>query len=360
MATKSGQIHRKRLAVGWKAVRCWFWPFFKSRFYDSHFRPVLSFFFTDLACNYRCFYCYGSHVPQEAGMTWETARKSLDWLHSAGCRVLAFMGGEPLIRKQFILAVARYAGERGFYVYLPTNGMLLDENFIIEAAEAGVDVFNLAVDCIDEKPGLPKALNRVRRQYEMLRELSAEGSFLVMFNVSITPRNVEDVKELTEIAYRDRINVDYHVVEPPLNDQSHFQTPRDEILFPSDDYQKVDELLDWLLAKYRQGYNIANSPQHFLAAKRFIRGEPVRWSCRAGINTLVIRTDGRLTPCFEFFNDPNDWGVVGEPKFDRARLAELKKRCNGRCLSTCNFTSAYYGRLATVFEWVGKYFRVRS
>jgi len=355
----SWQVRGKRLAVGWKAARCWLWPFLKSRMYNSAFRPGLSFLFTDLACNYRCYYCYGSHVPEDRGMTLETARKSVDWLHSCGCRVLAFMGGEPLVRKQFIIDVTRYAHERGFYVYLPTNGALLDEQFVDEAAQAGVDMFNLAVDCVDEQPGLPKALNRVRAQYDMLREKSSRGEFLVMFNVNITPRNVEDVKELTEIAHRDQINVDYHVVEPPIKEQAHFRTPTDEIGFLPDDYRTVDELFDWLYEKYRQGYNIANSPKHFITAKRFIRRQPILWNCLAGINTLVIMTDGRLMPCFEFFNDERDWGVVGEHKFDPERLAELKKQCGPHCMSTCNFTTSYYCSFSTIFEWVGKYFHVR-
>lgn len=359
MAVKDWQIQRKRLALGWKAARCWFWPFVKSRVWSSRFRPVLSFLFTDLACNYRCYYCYGSHVPGDRGMSLDTAKQAVDWLHSLGCRVLAFMGGEPLIRKQFILDVTRYAHERHFYVYLPTNGVFLDPAFVDAAADAGVDLFNLAVDCMDEKPGLPKALNRIRSQYEMLREKSSRGKFLVMFNINITPRNVEDVKELTEIAYRDRINVDYHVVEPPLKDQPHFQTSHDEIRFPPADYQKVDELLDWLLEKYRQGYNMANSPQHFITAKRFLRGEPIAWDCRAGINTLVIRTDGRLTPCFEFFNDKSDWGMVGGPRFRRDRLDDLKKQCSSHCMSTCNFTGAYYCSFLTILGWVGKYVHVR-
>jgi len=347
------------MIVGWKAVRCWFWPFVKSRLQPHSLRPVLSFLFTDLACNYRCYYCYASHVPEDRGMTLEMAQKSVDWLHSLGCRVLAYMGGEPLVRKQFILDVTRYARQRGLYVYLPTNGALLDEAFIDEAADAGVDVVNLAVDCIDPKPGLPKALNRVARQYELLLEKSAKDKFLVMFNVNITPRNIEDVKELTEIAYRDRINVDYHVLEPPLGQMKHFRRTDDEIGFLSEDYQKVDELLDWLLEKYRRGYNIANSPQHFIAAKRFIRRQPICWDCRAGHNTLVIRTDGRLTPCFEYFDDEDDWGVVGDHKFERERLDAFKGKCNAHCLSTCNFTSSYYYSFSTVLEWVLKYYLVR-
>ena len=354
------EVQKKRLSVSWKAARCWVWPFFKSHFLNGHLRPVLSFLFTDLACNYRCYYCYGSHVPKAPSMTMETACRAIDWLHALGCRVLAFMGGEPLVRKPFVLDVTRYAHERGFYVYLPTNGVFLDEAFVDAAAAAGMDMINLAVDCVEEKPGLPKALNRVRTQFDLLCEKSAQGKFLVMFNVNITPRNVEDVKELTEIAYRHRINVDYHVCEPPLQEQPHFATPREETGFLADDYQKVDALLDWLHEKFEQGYNITNAPRHFIDAKRFIRRQPLDWKCRAGVSTLVIMTDGRLTPCFEFFNDDRDWGVVGRPQLEPDRLAELKKQCNAHCMSTCNYTTAYYHRFSTVCEWLGKYCRVRS
>lgn len=353
-------VRKKRLAVGWKAARCWAWPFLKSYVLNGHLRPVLSFLFTDLACNYRCYYCYGSHVPEASGMTIETARRSVDWLHTIGCRVLAFMGGEPLVRKDFILDVTRYAHARGFYIYLPTNGVFLDEAFLDEAAEAGVDLFNLAVDCVDPKPGLPKALNRVRPQFEMLCEKSRQGRFLAMFNVNITPRNVDDVKELSEIAYRNRINVDYHIMEPPLKDQPHFATSRDTIGFLPEDYQGVDALLDWLYERYQEGYNIANAPQHFVDGKRFIRRQPLRWDCRAGVSTLVILTDGRLMPCFEFFNDDRDWGVVGAPQLDADRLAELKRECNPHCMSTCNYTTAHYHRFGAFLPWIAKYFRVRG
>ena len=59
-------------------------------------------------------------------MNMQVAKDVVDWLQSVGCRVLAYMGGEPLVRKKFIIELTRYATERGFFVYLPTNGILLD------------------------------------------------------------------------------------------------------------------------------------------------------------------------------------------------------------------------------------------
>lgn len=292
-------------------------------------------------------------------MTWDTARAAVDWLQSTGCRVLAFMGGEVLLRKDFLLEVTRYANRKGFYVYLPTNGFFLDDQFIDAAADAGMDLVNLAVDCVEPGPGLPKAFSRIKEQYQMLIRKSAERDFLVMFNINITPRTVRDVRELTEIAHRDRINCDYHTFERPQKEMEHFRTDDGSLEFLPDSWAEVDDLLDWLLAKYDEGYNIANPRGYFLDAKRFIRGEPLRWRCRAGQRTLVIRTDGRLAPCFEFFNDERDWGTIGDPKFDGKRLRELKAGCGPKCLSTCNRGTSYYYGFRPVFEWVGKYLRTQ-
>jgi MoaA/NifB/PqqE/SkfB family radical SAM enzyme len=293
-------------------------------------------------------------------MTWETAQAAVDWLHSVGCRVLAFMGGEVLLRKDFVLRVSRYASERGFYIYLPTNGVFLDEAFIDAAGDAGVDLFNLAVDCVDPIPGLPKALSRIEDQYRLLLEKSRERDFLVMFNINITPHNADDVEKLTEIAHRDRINCDYHIFEKPQKEMPHFKTDDGRMEFRPESHERLVALFDWLLGKYDEGYNIANPREYFVDGKRFIRDEPLEWKCLAGKNTIVIQTDGRLAPCFEFFNDERDWGTIGNPKFDVERLEEMKRTCVPRCLSTCNRGTSYYYRFMPSLEWVGKYFRTRA
>jgi MoaA/NifB/PqqE/SkfB family radical SAM enzyme len=58
-------------------------------------------------------------------MTEDIARRSIDWLYDRGCRVLGLMGGEPLLRPQFVHKVVYYAAKRGFWIYIGTNGRLL-------------------------------------------------------------------------------------------------------------------------------------------------------------------------------------------------------------------------------------------
>ena len=167
-----------------KAYRSWVVPYIKSRLHTKSFRPVLSFLYTDLRCNLDCSYCYNrdKNIP---GMTMKTAKDAVDWLHSVGCRILAYMGGEPLVRKSFIIDLTRCAVKKGFFVYLPTNGLLLDNDFIDEIGKAGVSAINLAVDGIEKNNDLPKYLNRIMPQFEYLVQQENRYGYITFLNINI-------------------------------------------------------------------------------------------------------------------------------------------------------------------------------
>ena len=78
----------------WKT---WGSPYFKSLWHRGELRPIIPYLFTEWKCNLDCHYCW-SYNNRVRGMTEDTAKRSIDWLHSIGSRVLALMGGEPLLR----------------------------------------------------------------------------------------------------------------------------------------------------------------------------------------------------------------------------------------------------------------------
>ena len=71
-----------------------------------------------------CHYCW-AFDNRVKGITEDVAKRSIDWRESTTCRDLALMGGEPLLRPQFVHKVVNYAAKKGFWVYVPTNGRLL-------------------------------------------------------------------------------------------------------------------------------------------------------------------------------------------------------------------------------------------
>src|SRR6266536_5007053 len=169
------------------AIRTWkTWgaPYFKSRWYRNDLRPIIPYLFTEWKCNLDCHYCW-SYNNKVKGMTEDTAKRSIDWLHSLGSRVLALMGGEPLLRPKFIHKIVYYAAKKDFIVYLPTNGRLMKPDVIDRLGDAGLGAVNLAVDCLEEKPGLAKALAPIRSQFEYLIKNMKKYSCSVFFNVFI-------------------------------------------------------------------------------------------------------------------------------------------------------------------------------
>jgi MoaA/NifB/PqqE/SkfB family radical SAM enzyme len=292
-------------------------------------------------------------------MTIETARSAIDWLHSIGCRVIALMGGEPLVRKSFILEVVRYGAERGFFVYLPTNGYLLTEDYIDEIGEAGVSAINFAVDCVAPRPGLPKALMAVEPQFRYLVKQQKKHGYLLFLNMNITSVNLRDIKMLTEIAHANRIGTDYHINEPPMetNEVDHYNRDRDGMYIRPDQFDEVDALIDWIIEKNRSKYPMVNSVAHLRLMKEWMRGRTVPWKCRAGLNGSMIRPDGSLSPCFGLMTYDHDWGNIWNPQFEPEALNQVKQVCQPHCFSTCFYTMGHYYQPGEVFKWMFKHMR---
>ena len=344
---------------GVRATRRWVIPYLNSRIHAGEFRPVLSYLLTNWDCNIDCHYCfqYNNDLP---AMDLDTAKSSIDWLKSLGCRVLALMGGEPLMHKDFVLEVVRYGSKNGFFVYLPTNGYLLDKAYIDEIGKAGIASINLAVDCIAPRKGLPKALLNIEPQFRYLVERQQKYGYILFFNINICRNNIKDVKLLTEIAHQNHIGTDYHLNEPPHGfvNVDHYKHQDDMLSITPNQYDEIDELLDWIIEKQRQGWPMVNPIAHLKALKKRMRGQMEPWDCRAGKNGALIRPDGSLSPCFDLITYDYDWGHIWEPNFDEEQLKLVKEKCLPNCSSTCFYTMGHYYNLRSVPEWVRKHTRV--
>jgi MoaA/NifB/PqqE/SkfB family radical SAM enzyme len=324
----------------------------KSRILPGNFHPIIAYLFTEWKCNLDCHYCW-AFDNRVKGMTEDVAKRSIDWLHDNGCRVLALMGGEPLLRPDFVHRVVYYAAKKGFWVYLPTNARLLRPDVIDRLADAGVATFNFAVDAVDEKPGLPKALNPVRAHFDYLVKKQYTYGYTVFFNINICRNNMDDVRMLTEIAYENRIATDYHINESPMLEQEHFKHLDENSTFITrEDWPRVDALLDWLIEKNRAGYKMVNSVKRLQDMKEFMRGKVEEWNCRAGQNNVIVRVDGSLAPCFPMYSATYDWGVIENHKFEVGQLDEMKKECQTHCFSTLNHNLAFCYNDLRVIKWI--------
>jgi MoaA/NifB/PqqE/SkfB family radical SAM enzyme len=352
----AGRPYRNRITpfILRRALRGWLYPYVRSRVSPGDFHPIICYLFTEYKCNLDCHYCWAfdNRVP---GMSEDVARLSIDWLHETGCRVLALMGGEVLLRPKFVHKIVYYAAKRGFWIYIPTNGRLMREDVIDRLGDAGVATVNLAVDSVEDRQELPKALNPILPYFRYLIKKQYVYGFSVFLNINITRINTEDVRQLTQIARDSGIATDYHINETPMLDQPHFKHSSGNSTFiTKKDWPEIDALIDWLIDKNQAGYKMVNSVPRLRQMKEFMRGNLLEWDCRAGQNSLVIRTDGTLAPCFPFYSATRDWGKVGTPNFDPLQLQQIKCDCQSHCFSTLNHNLAYCYRMSRAIKWTLK------
>ena len=338
----------------YRAMKGWAFPFVRSRVLPGEFHPIIAYLFNEWKCNLDCHYCW-AFDNSVRGMTEDVAKRSIDWLHSTGCRVLALMGGEPLLRPDFAHKIIYYAAKRDFWIYLPTNGRLLWPKVIDKVADAGVATVNLAVDAWDDVPGrgLPKAMVPIRSHFDYLVKKQYKYGYSVFLNINICANNIEDVRQLTELAHDNGIATDYHICESPMTEQPHFKHLYSNPTFIREEHHpKVAELVDWLIEKQRSGYHMVNSVERLAQMKQFIHGELEDWNCRAGQNSLIVRVDGTLAPCFPMYSAGYDWGTIEDQKFDTKQLKEMKHECQKSCFSTLNHILAFCYNDRRVIHWM--------
>jgi MoaA/NifB/PqqE/SkfB family radical SAM enzyme len=379
----------------YRKMRGWLFPYLRSRLYPGDFHPITAYLFLEYKCNLDCWYCWAFN-NQVKGMTEDVARRSIDWLHNHGCRVLALMGGEPLLRPQFAHKVVNYAAKKGFWIYIATNGRLLRPEVTDRLGDAGAACINFALDSWDLKPSLPKAFVPAEKNLQYVLKKQYVYGYMVFFNINICRNNLEDVRRLTEYAHEHRVATDYHINETPMIEQDdHFKhLSENPTYIRPEDWRDVDETIDWIIEKNRAGYQMVNSIPRLQEMKAFIRmssgldlrkvgwygdgtsgngevkslidGMPgierspngelsfAEWSCRAGQNNVIIRTDGTVGPCFPMYASNFDWGNIDEPKFDQKQMGEMKKSCQKHCFSTLNHNLAYCYNDARVIKWIWK------
>jgi len=377
----------------WRSTRGWLLPYIRSRVMPGEFHPITAYLFLDYKCNLDCWYCWAFNNKVK-GMTEDVAKRSIDWLHDHGCRVLALMGGEPLLRPDVAHKVVYYAAKKGFWIYVGTNGRLLRPEVADRLGDAGVAIINFALDAWDEKPSLPKAFVPAQRNLEHVMRKQYVYGYMVFFNINICRNNLEDVRLLTEYAHANRLATDYHINETPMLEQDeHFKHLNDNPTYiRPEDWREVDRLVDWIIEKNKAGYQMVNSVQRLQEMKAFIRmssGLDLRkygwygdgtgsngniakmlvdtpgiqqgedgglhfseWNCRAGQNNVIIRTDGTVAPCFPMYASSFDWGNIDQAKFDQTQLKQMKSTCQQHCFSTLNHNLAYCYNDARVIKWV--------
>ena len=114
-------------------------------------------------CNIRCFYCMPADnvefMPREELLSFEEIERVVRVGTNVGIDRVRLTGGEPLVRRDLHLLVAKLAAIPGIVdIGLTTNGVLLAEQ-AQQLKDAGLQRLNISLDALD-----PEVFKRVTRR----------------------------------------------------------------------------------------------------------------------------------------------------------------------------------------------------
>ncbi len=151
------------------------------------------------ACNLHCKHCYATAgKPWKDELTTEEAKHAIDIFDRAGVTIIAFSGGEPLVRPD-IMELARYATDKGIYVAIATNGTLITKKKAKEMKEAGVQFVQISLDGIDAEThdsfrGVKGAFDKT---VQGIKNAVAEG-FFVEISTTVTRFNYKQLPDIIQ------------------------------------------------------------------------------------------------------------------------------------------------------------------
>jgi len=266
------------------------------------------------ACNLRCRHCYSAaekSLPDE--LSREEVLDAIDKFDRFGVTVIAFSGGEPLVRRD-ILDLTSYAAEKGIYVALATNGTLITEEKAKRLKENGVAYLQISLDGTEKTHDSFRGVEGCyAKTVEGIKNAVREGLF-VNVSMTVTKLNLHEVPAVIETCRR--LGVDWFM------HYNFIPTGRGREMIDLDLTPEEREELLRMLAKMQHANKalcvLSTAPQFARVAlqleSEFIpthfynvnAGERLRdlaefiGGCGAGRFYISMRANGDIQPCVFF------------------------------------------------------------
>jgi len=329
------------------------------------------------ACNLHCKHCYATAgKPWKDELTTEEAKRAIDIFDRAGVTIIAFSGGEPLVRPD-IMELARYATDKGIYVAMATNGTLITKEKAKEMKEAGVQFVQISLDGIDAKThdefrGVKGAFDKT---VQGIKNAVAEG-FFVEISTTVTRYNYKQLPDI--IQFGEDLGANWFMA------YNFVPTGRGKEIFEMDlSPGEREEALKMLWGELRKGRKInvlSTAPQFARVALQHEEGEsqkivPTHFynpklagqlvdlaefigGCGAGRFYMSMRANGDLQPCVFF---PLKVGNILEDDFEELWkknevLSNLRNKdiLEGFC-GKCDYRYYCGGCRARAYAYTGDY-----
>ena len=333
--------------------------------------PLIVSFAVTKACNLRCLHC---HVDARDALASELSLKesmrAIDEMVNLGTEALIFSGGEPLLRKDFVLSLARYCSDVGIIPAMLSNGVLINHRVAWELKDAGIMAVGIPIDSVvpekhDKFRNVPGTFDKAVKAVRACLDLDLEVVVTTMAlkdTFEEMPLRMEFLSQLgvKQAAVYDLIPVGRG---KDVMDNAMTQEQRVGLIKYLQKLQETNEMV-FTMSGGQPLYPEIVSEMHKnnrtkpkdLLLKQFWIHAPV--GCHAGNLYLSLRPNGDVYPCTFL---PIKVGSIREQRltdiwYNSRILKELRERklLKGKC-GECSYRETCGGCRGRAYACTGDY-----
>jgi radical SAM protein with 4Fe4S-binding SPASM domain len=254
-------------------------------------------------CNLKCIHCHVSGSEERHELTTGEAKNLFEELAEVDeFRMLAYTGGEPLIRSDLFELLA-YSKDLGFTNTLATNATLIDERVATRLKEHGVAIGAVSLDGFNAETH-----DRIRRQQGVfeaaidgIRAMNDAG-ILIHINITVMNYNMPELEEMMSLVEEldAGILIIYQLV-PVGRGRNIMSAALDK-----DANEKLVQFMAEAQSRIKAIIEPVAGPQYwsYLMNRAGIKSGPLMWlaekvfhGCSAGRGFVYIKPNGDVWPC---------------------------------------------------------------
>ncbi len=289
-----------------------------TNFMNENLKKIKAVLVLTNKCNLACKYCYQNSNPKvntgkEMGIKkWFS---TINELAKMKIKMIGLGGGEPLISKNFWKILKYLSDKKLFYIYIYSNGILLDKKTIIRLKKLNVKTIIINVCSINKKTQVSyQKRYLLPKIFEAVKLIKQQG-MRVEFLMPVTKKTLKEIDSYIPFCV-ENLKVDSLGFIPLINLGGARHLKKD-LLNPHD-----RKILIKKVKKYREKY-----PKTTIQSACDI--------CMAGRERFAIQPDGSLTPCVakpdiiagNAQKTPLSDIWSNSPLFKKIRNLKLKKEC---------------------------------
>lgn len=254
-------------------------------------------------------------------------------------------GGEPLIRKDFIVFCIKELKNHFKKVALNSNGLLINERILEELQQAGLDLIKVSFYSLNKKThnylrGHELAFNYAKKAIKLInaKNIALEvGLLLTQQNIKEAPTLIKYLQKLPNTS----------IILQPLDERVESIESKNleknaliTDLWPTKD--SVNSFFDYILQNNKciknSLVNIEAIRQYYLNPKNILK-----YRCFAGQRNLVIYPNGDVALCFKSeiignIEKQNLKQILRNASDQRRKMKKCKKYCR---IVGCNFSRGF-------------------